>query len=165
MVDFFLLLIQPGSGDELQGIKKGIVEMADAIAVTKTDGDSIKAAKATQADFQHAMHIQHPQRSGWTPKVLTCSALHNTGLREIANLIESYQQKLTASGFLEANRRDQNRIWFRDRFQYLLMTDPDQFPDVVRAEKALQEKVQSGSLSPRQAAQELLDEYHKAIRR
>lgn len=78
MVDFFLLLIQPGSGDELQGIKKGIVEMADAIAVTKADGDNIKTARATRADFQHALHMQQAQRPGWTPKVVACSSVDGT---------------------------------------------------------------------------------------
>ena len=165
MVDFFLLLMQPGAGDELQGIKKGIIEMADAIAITKADGDNIKAARATQTDFQHAMHMQHPQRSGWTPKVVTCSALQNAGLTEISKLIHDYRKQLSASGYLEANRRDQNMVWFRDRFQYLLTIDPGQFPEVTGAEVALQKLVQSGSLSPRQAAQNLLDEYHKAIKK
>ena len=165
MVDFFLLLMQPGVGDELQGIKKGIVEMADAIAITKADGGNIKAARATQADFQHAMHMQHPQPSGWTPKVMTCSALQNAGLTEIGKLIHDYKKQLSASGYLEANRRDQNTAWFRDHFQYLLTIDPGRFPEVTRAEVALQKMVQSGNLSPRQAAQNLLDEYHRAIKK
>src|SRR5690606_34693076 len=86
MTDFFLLLMQPGAGDELQGIKKGIVEMADAIAVTKADGENLKAAKAAQSDFQHALHLQQPTTSGWVPKVLTCSALDGKGLREIHDM-------------------------------------------------------------------------------
>lgn len=111
MVDFFLLLMQPGSGDELQGIKKGIVEMADAIAITKADGDNIKPAKATQADFQHALHMLQPQPSGWIPKVVTCSALNFTGLEEILTMIEAFKKQLLSSGHFETNRQNQHTSW------------------------------------------------------
>ncbi len=163
MVDFFLLLMQPGSGDELQGIKKGIVEMADAIAITKADGDNLNAAKATQADFQHALHLLKTQRHGWTPKVVTCSALTNIGLREIRDMINNFYDELTAAGAIEANRKHQKTSWFKDHFNLLLSIDPQQFPELAGEEKNLEIKIESGKISPREAAQELLNAYHQAI--
>jgi LAO/AO transport system kinase len=164
MVDFFLLLMQPGAGDELQGIKKGIVEMADAIAITKTDGDNIKAATTAQADFRHALHLQQPQVSGWQPQVLMCSALEKTGLREIHEMIERFQEQLTASGHLQINRQQQHTAWFQDHFNYLLSIDYQRQPNVEEAKKKLTDLVQSNSISPRNAARQLLDAYHAAVR-
>ena len=164
MVDFFLLLIQPGSGDELQGIKKGIVEMADAIAVTKADGDNIKTARATRADFQHALHMQQAQRPGWTPKVVACSSVDGTGLSELRDLAEDFRHQLSASGYFATNRKDQNTAWFRDHFHLLLSLDPKQFPYVLEKEQALKELVRTNTISPRKAASQLLEVYHQAIK-
>jgi LAO/AO transport system kinase len=165
LVDFFLLLMQPGSGDELQGIKKGIVEMADAIAITKADGENVKSAKATQSDFQHALHLTQSQPSGWTVKVVTCSALHVQGITEIRDLIEDFTKVVSTSGFLDANRRAQEISWFREHFRYLLSVDPKTFEDVTIAENKLQNLLQSGKLSAREAARQLLSAYHQAIRK
>ena len=165
MVDFFLLLMQPASGDELQGIKKGIVEMADAIAITKADGDNLGAAKATQADFQHALHVLQPQPSGWMPKVVTCSAFESRGLAEIQAMIETFRRQLSATGYFLANRRHQQSAWFRDYFNYLLAMDPRQYAAVADAEQDLRNLVVSNKLSPRRAAQQLLSLYHDAIRK
>lgn len=164
MVDFFLLLMQPGSGDELQGVKKGIVEMADAIAITKADGENINAARATQADFEHAAHMAQPQRSGWRPKVLVCSAINSNGLNEIRDMITLFRDKLSASGYLEANRREQNLSWFRDQFLFLLSLDPARLTYVNEKEQTLKSLVSSSKITPRKAAQQLLDAYHHAIR-
>jgi LAO/AO transport system kinase len=163
MADFFLLLIQPGAGDELQGIKKGIVEMADAIAVTKADGDNIKSARATQADYQHALHLSKGQPSGWVPKVITCSAINNTGLDDILIMIEQFRQQVSASGHFESNRRDQHTAWFHEHFEFLLSLDPRQSPEVLSLEKKLEDLIRSGNISPRHAAGQLLDAYHKTI--
>jgi LAO/AO transport system kinase len=164
MVDFFLLLMQPGSGDELQGIKKGIVEMADAIAITKADGDQLKHAKSTQADFQHALHLLHAQPSGWLPKVVTCSAIEHGGLGEILEMIERFTQTLTSTGYFQRNRQNQQSGWFLDHFHYLLSLDPKQFPVVVKAEQDLKNQIMSQKISPRNAARHLLQVYHEAIR-
>lgn len=164
MVDFFLLLMQPGSGDELQGIKKGIVEMADAIAITKADGENLKAAKAAQADFQHALHLRQPQPSGWSPKVVMCSAFERTGLREIQSMIEEFKKQLSDTGYFEANRRNQQAEWFREHFNYLLSIDPYRFPQVGESERKLNDLVQSSQISPRNAARELLNAYHEAVK-
>ncbi|MGC1242284.1 MAG: methylmalonyl Co-A mutase-associated GTPase MeaB [Chryseosolibacter sp.] len=164
MVDFFLLLMQPGSGDELQGIKKGIVEMADAIAITKADGEQLKHAKSTQADFQHALHLLHAQPSGWVPKVVTCSAIASAGLRDILEMIETFKQTLTSTGFFQHHRHHQQAGWFLDHFHYLLSLDPKKYPAVALAEDDLKDRIRSQKLSPRNAARELLQIYHEAIK-
>lgn len=163
MVDFFLLLIQPGSGDELQGIKKGIVEMADAIAITKADGDHLQKARTTQSDFQHALHLLQGKSSGWIPKVVTCSSIQQTGLNEIGTMLDDYQQQMSASGFLQNNRNHQNSSWFHEHFQYLLLIDPKRFHEIEQAQSTLDNKVRSGDAAPRQAARQLLEIYHKLI--
>lgn len=165
MVDFFLLLMQPGSGDELQGIKKGIVEMADAIAITKADGDNLARARATQADFQHALHLMKPSSTDWTPTVLTCSALHRTGLAEIREMIDTFARNLSEKGRLQQRRHEQHAFWFREHFQQLLSMDPKRYQRVIDAEKELTDRIRSGTLSPRHAAQALLASYHEAINR
>lgn len=164
MVDFFLLLMLPGSGDELQGIKKGIVEMADAIAITKADGENLKQAVATQADFQHALHLLQTQPSGWTPKVVTCSALHFKGIHEIRTMIEQFRQQLSESGYFQTNRKSQQASWFREHFTHLLTADPKQYRAVAEAEHTLQQLVQSQKISPRKAALQLLEKYHESIK-
>lgn len=164
MVDFFLLLMQPGSGDELQGIKKGIVEMADAIAITKADGDQLNRAKATQSDFRHALHLLQLQPSGWVPEVVTCSALESSGLREILQMIGAFKQTLTSTGYFQRNRQNQQTGWFTDHFHYLLALDPKQFPAIVKAEHDLRDQILTQKISPRNAARTLLQIYHEAIR-
>lgn len=165
MVDFFLLLMLPGSGDELQGIKKGIVEIADAVVITKADGESRQAAERARADFQHALHFMRGQPSGWTPEVMACSAREGKGLANIWTTILKYQQTLSASGFLMANRRSQQVGWFKEYFSALLAADPSRFAGVVEEDTALTALVQSQNVFPRKAAQQLLDAYHEAIRR
>lgn len=137
--------------------------MADAIAITKADGDQLKAAKATQVDFQHALHMLHAQPSGWVPKVVTCSAQESRGIREIIAMINAYKEQLSVSGFFGVNRQNQQTLWFRDYFYYLLSLDPKQFQEVSDAEANLKDLVAKNQLSPRHAARSLLDAYHKAI--
>jgi len=164
MVDFFLLLMQAGSGDELQGIKKGIVEMADTIAITKADGNNINPARATQADFQHALHLLQKQPSGWIPKVVTCSALTGTGLPEIKNIIEEFKKQLLSTGYFETNRQRQQTEWFTAHFNYLLSINPRQFHEVTQTEAKLKQLVHANNLSAREAARRLLDTYHAAVK-
>lgn len=160
MVDFFLLLMQPGSGDELQGIKKGIVEIADAIAVTKADVDS-RLARTTQVDFQQALHLTSPKPSGWQPKVLTCSATTGAGLAEIAELIDTFRRETTA--YFDANRQKQQVAWMEDHFRFLLLTDPFRFPELVTLQQEIVRDLSDKKVSPRQAARKLLHAYHRAI--
>jgi len=104
MTDFFLLLALTGAGDELQGIKKGIVEMADAIAVTKADGDNLVAAERLQLELSQVLHLLTPASAGWKPEVLTCSAVKGTGIPEVWALVEKFRKEMTASGEWDARR-------------------------------------------------------------
>lgn len=111
MVDFFLLLMLAGAGDELQGIKRGIMEMADAIAITKADGPNVAKARAARAEYQNALHLYPRAASGWMPQVSTCSALQKTGLDTIWQTIQEYLQLTHSNGFFELKRRNQNLQW------------------------------------------------------
>lgn len=164
IVDFFLLLVQPGAGDELQGMKKGIMEMADAVVVTKADGENLAPARTALNDVRQALHLQQPHPSGWTPKVVSCSALTNAGLDEIYEMVVQYQKQLSRSGYLQAQRQRQLTQWFRDQFKYLLSADPRRFQTVNDEERRLGELVMAGKQSPRTAARQLLDAYHRAVK-
>lgn len=111
MVDFFLLLKIAGAGDELQGIKRGIIEMADAIVINKADGDNINKAKSAKVEFNRALHLYPTKDSGWIPTVSLCSALEQTGIKELWKLIELYLNQVIENGYFEANRLQQNKQW------------------------------------------------------
>lgn len=111
MVDFFLLLKLAGAGDELQGIKRGIIEMADGIAINKADGENEKAAKIAKVAFAKALHLYPPKDSGWTPQVRTCSALNNTGITEIWESIQEYLTQAKDNNYFQEKRSEQNKYW------------------------------------------------------
>lgn len=111
MVDFFLLLKLAGAGDELQGIKRGIIEMADAIAINKADGDNLKRAKMAKVEFTRALHFYPNKDSGWQPTVTICSALEKTGIDVIWKTISDYIELVKASGFFQKKRLEQNKFW------------------------------------------------------
>lgn len=164
MVDFFLLLMLAGAGDELQGIKKGIMEMADAILITKADGDNIQHATKAQADFQHALHLFPARSSGWSPVVSTSSASENKGIAEVWKLIKKFHTKTSESGFFEQQRSEQNVQWFKEYFQQLLVLDFQRNEFLQNAMAKLSVSVREKLTSPYSAAQQLLAEYHKLIR-
>ncbi len=112
MVDFFLLLKLSGAGDELQGIKRGIIEMADAIVINKADGENIKNAKIAKIEFNRALHLYPMKPSGWQPKVLTASAIKNKGIQDIYNMISSYIKKTKDNNYFNTKRNDQNKVIF-----------------------------------------------------
>jgi len=111
MTDFFLLLKLAGAGDELQGIKRGIIEMADAIVINKADGDNQKAAREARLEFKRALHLYPPKQSSWQPRVLLCSAIEEKGIPEIWELIEEYLQLTSENNYFETNRHEQNKFW------------------------------------------------------
>ncbi|MEW4924229.1 methylmalonyl Co-A mutase-associated GTPase MeaB [Algibacter sp. 2305UL17-15] len=111
MVDFFLLLKLAGAGDELQGIKRGIIEMADAIAINKADGENQKAAKLAKVEFNRALHLYPKKPSGWNPKVTLCSALKNEGIADIWKLISEYLELTTSNNYFTIKRNEQNKFW------------------------------------------------------
>jgi LAO/AO transport system kinase len=165
MVDFFLLLMLAGAGDELQGIKKGIMEMADAIVITKADEDNIQNATKAQADFQHALHLFPSKLSGWTPTVTTSSALTNKGIDEVWKLIQKFKTKMQSSGFFERQRSEQNGKWLTEYFQQLLLNDFHRNENLQQRLKSLSASVQQNLMSPYAAAQQLLADYHSAIKK
>lgn len=107
MTDFFLLLMLAGAGDELQGIKRGIMEMADGIVITKADGDNIAKAKTAKAEYTNAIHLFPPTESGWIPKVDVCSSVNNTGIKEVYQTLESYRNHANTKGYFSKKRKDQ----------------------------------------------------------
>ena len=114
MVDFFLLLKIAGAGDELQGIKRGIMEMADGIVINKADGDNVKKAKMARAEFSRALHLFPPKSSGWMPLVTTCSAVERTGIADIWDMISRFESETKESGYFQRHRIEQDRQWFID---------------------------------------------------
>ncbi len=117
MVDFFLLLMLAGAGDELQGIKKGIMEMADGILITKSDGDNVTRARQAQASYRQALHLFQPPASGWLPHVLTVSSLAKTGIAESWQMVESFRGSTVSSGHWMSQRKSQQVEWFRTALQ------------------------------------------------
>jgi len=165
MVDFFLLLMLAGAGDELQGIKKGIMEMADAVVITKADGDNIKSATNAQAEYQHALHLLPPSSTGWKKEVLTCSALQNRGIEEIWKLIVRFHTQSLSSGNFKENRVQQNVKWFQEYLDQLLRMDIQRLATVKNELTHLEKQVASQKISAQAAAHHLLASYHAAIKK
>jgi LAO/AO transport system kinase len=163
MIDFFLLLMLAGAGDELQGMKKGIMEVADGIVITKADGDNIHHATEAQAEYQHALHLNAPPSSLWQPKVLTVSALTGDGIADIWNMIGDYIMLTRSSGYFDENRRQQNVHWLHEYFQLLLHSAFEQ-PALENEIRKHEKAVASGTTSPYTAANEIMASYHAFIR-
>jgi LAO/AO transport system kinase len=161
MVDFFLLLMLAGAGDDLQGIKKGIMEMADGIVITKADGDNLKKASQAKADFQYALHLFQTPESGWTVKVELTSALHNIGVRETWETINSFANYTLSKGYFILNRERQQLAWLQESFDQLLKQELLRSKKLNSKLASLQKKVTSNQISPSKAARELLNEVNK----
>lgn len=164
MVDFFLLLMLPGAGDELQGIKKGIMEMADGLVINKADGDNIKKANQAKAEYQQALHLFPPAESGWTTPVLTCSATAETGIENVLDMILKYASQTKSSTYFETQRSSQAISWLHEYFDQLLKSEFQKFPVLQKELEKSEKKVGSKDTSPYVAAQELLNKYHAVIR-
>ena len=156
MVDFFLILMLTGAGDDLQGIKKGILELADALAVNKADGDNLDRAEKTRKELEMAIHLMQPGSSSWFPPVLTCSAVTNDGLSTIWQTVLDHREKLTATGELAAKRKDQTLQWMWTLIHEGLKNRFYHHPGVQRELKHTIDKVQKGVMAPTSAARELL---------
>jgi len=157
MVDFFLLLILAGAGDELQGIKRGIVELADAIAVNKADGDNIHKAMTAKKTYENAIHLFAPSEWGWTPKVLTCSALETTGIETIWEMVIAYRDTMTATGALHQKRRQQAFQWMTQLLEEGLKDWFYQTPEMRRLMPELTNAVANGTITPTAAVKKMLD--------
>ena len=155
MVDFFLLLMLPGGGDELQGIKKGILELADAIVVNKADGASESLARTTQQHYRSAMSLlKHDDF--WEPKVMTCSALQRQGIEDIWNMISEYADASRANGAFDEVRAEQNLSWMRQLVDELLRNQLAKHPRVREALPTVEADVRSAAQTPLAAAQAIL---------
>jgi LAO/AO transport system kinase len=156
MVDFFLLLKLANAGDELQGIKRGIIEMADAIAINKADGDAEKNAKVAKNEFARALHLYPIKESIWTPKVITCSALNNIGIDLIYKMIEEYIVLTKKNGYFQKNRNKQNKDWL---FETINDGLKNQFYNDKKVQELLKlqlKKIENQEINPFQAAKEIL---------
>lgn len=156
MVDFFLLLKLPGAGDELQGIKRGIIEMADAIVINKADGDTLKKAKIAEVEFARALQLYPPKENGWTPKVLSCSALKNTGLDTVWTIISDYLAKNKKSNFFQLKRQQQNKNWLLQTLDDQLKNRFYQDETIKSALESTIQDVVNNKISPFRAAEKLL---------
>jgi LAO/AO transport system kinase len=161
MVDFFLLLMLAGAGDELQGIKRGIMEMADAIAITKADGENIARTERARAEFSNALHLFPPTESGWIPKILTCSSKSNTGIENIWDTVLEYMALTNHNGYFEKRRLEQSRYWMYETINQNLK---DSFYHDRRIQKLLEsyeKKVLLGESTPFTPAKALLEKYFR----
>ena len=161
MVDFFLLLLLPGAGDELQGIKRGIVEMADLIAINKADGERVSLAKKTKIDYKNALHLFPKKESQWTPKVLTCSAINKEGIEQIEAQIMEFISLVKNNHFFEKNRKRQLKHWLLASIQQGLQDAFYSNEKVKKVIETVEEKVLNNELSPFQGAEQLLHIFKK----
>jgi len=156
MTDFFLALMLPGAGDELQGLKKGLVELADMIAINKADGDNLARAKAAAAEYRAALHILTPRLAEWKPPVVTYSALTGAGIAELWEHVLDHHRRLSATGAFAARRREQEVKWMwallEDRLRSRLATDPKLKAKLPALERAVAE----GTLSPALAVDDIV---------
>ncbi len=154
MVDFMLLLLLPGAGDELQGMKRGIVELADLFAINKAD-DNLQKAKIAQAAYRQALHLFPPADNGWSPDVLTCSARTGEGIPQIWNKVEEFDKRAHDNHSFLNRRKGQNKLWFRERVIEMALKKFSGNPKVKRKISGLEQKVEAGKISVWSAVQEL----------
>lgn len=164
MVDFFLLIQLAGTGDELQGIKRGIMEMADLMVITKADGENIHKAELAQTQFQGALRLFPVPESGWRPKVYTSSAVARTGLEEVWKGVEEYLDHIQKNGYFQHNRNRQNKYWMYESINEALRGSFYRDPAVEASIGAYEKRVLEDKISSFIAAKELLEIYFKDAR-
>jgi LAO/AO transport system kinase len=157
MCDFFLLLLLPGAGDELQGIKRGIVEMADLIAVNKADEDRELLARQAKAAYQNALQLFPPKENGWIPQALTCSALSKKGIDDIWHAIEDFKRHTGENGHFEQNRNLQSQYWMHESISDGLKKRFYENPEVKKAIQEADMAIINASITPFKAAEQILE--------
>jgi len=157
MTDFFLALMLPGAGDELQGIKKGLVELADMIAITKADGDNVKRANAAAGEYRSALHILTPRSAHWQPPVVTYSALTGAGIAELWQSILDHRSAMTASGDFAARRREQQVKWMWSMLEQRMMARLRSEASIRARVKKIEAEVAQGRVSPALAAEQIAE--------
>tara|TARA_B100000508_G_scaffold141093_1_gene146644 strand:- start:169247 stop:170281 length:1035 start_codon:yes stop_codon:yes gene_type:complete len=159
MVDFFLLLMLAGAGDELQGIKRGIMEMADALVITKADGDNLTNAQKARKEYQNAMHLFPPNENEWIPKALISSAYDNRNIDKVFDTVESYVNQTKLNGHFEKNRRSQDRYWMHETIAEVLLSDFYDATEMKQRIKDVEKSVVEGKVSSFEAAENLIRKY------
>ena len=161
MVDFFLLLKIAGAGDELQGIKRGIMEMADAIVINKADGDNLRKSKLAKVEFGRALHLFPAKKSGWIPTTSTCSSITREGISEVWETINKYVGQTQSNNYFYNKRKDQNQYWMLETINEQLKTNFFNHPEIEKLLAENKKAVQNDEISPFAAAQLLLEKYFK----
>ena len=161
MVDFFLLIQLAGTGDELQGIKRGIMEMADGIIINKAEGANLEKAKLAQCQFQNALHLFPAHESGWVPKVLTCSAFHKIGIEEVWQMMEEYIAFTKKNGYFDVKRKLQSKYWMYETIDEVLRNHFYKNPEIEAQLSEMEIKISNDEISSFIAATKLLDSYFK----
>ena len=159
MVDFFLLLQVTGTGDELQGIKRGIMEMCDGIAINKCDGQNVERAQAARVSFKNALALFPPTESGWKPYAETCSSVEKTGIQDVWNMIEEYIRYTRANGYFDHKRTQQAKYWMYETINSSLLNSFYQSPDLEPLIEQYEQRVLNNEISSFIAAAELLKRY------
>ena len=159
MTDFFLLLMLAGAGDELQGIKRGIMEMADGMLINKADGDNLQAAKNARREYQNALHLFPQSKSGWSPKVAICSALKNSNMDGAWKLIDDYRTQTKSNGFFDAQRKQQLKSWFLKSIDELLHRSLFKSSGIKNILSTLEKQVVEKQISPSEAAEKVFEEF------
>ena len=157
MVDFFLLIQLAGTGDDLQGIKRGVMEMADGIIINKADGDNMEKAGIAATHFRNAIHLFPAPASGWTPQVLTCSGYYANGIQEVWDMINDYMLFTKRNGYFERKRNEQAKYWMYESMFNLLHDAFYHHPEIARQLPVLEQKVINNEISSFVAAKKLID--------
>jgi len=163
MVDFFLLVTLVGAGDELQGIKRGAMELADLVAVNKADGTNLAAAERARAEAENALHFFPASVSGWTPRAITCSALTGAGIRELWDCVTEYAALTRDNGWFGRIRREQQKRWMHEMIEHALRQRFTAHPAVRDSIEALERDVAAGRTTSFRAARTLLEMYSRQI--
>jgi len=164
MVDFFLLIMLAGAGDELQGIKRGIMEMADALVINKADGANIKKARRAQAQYTNALHLFPPALSGWIPQVKTCSSLYNEGIEEVWDMIMEYRESVSETGYINTRRKEQAKYWMYETIKEGIYQHVFHDPGMQKELKEYENAISLGQMTSFMAATSILNKY-KTTRR
>jgi LAO/AO transport system kinase len=159
MTDMFLLLLSPGGGDDLQGIKRGIMELADLVLVNKADGDQANLASQTVSDYRAALHFMQARTPSWTPQVEACSALNNTNIETAWSVVTEFRQALVASGELTTLRAQQARAWMWAETAEMLIAGLKHHPTIKSMVPELEQQVLAGTLPAIVAAERLIEHY------
>ncbi len=164
MVDFFLLIQLAGAGDELQGIKRGIMEMADAIAINKADGNNQKKAEMARTEFANALHLFPPTESGWTPLVKTCSAYYHKGIEEIWQMVNDYVTFTKGNGYFYNRRKEQAKYWMYESINAAIKSHFYTYPDIKQKLFTQEQAVMDDQVSSFKAARDLVEGYYKNLK-